>query len=507
MTNRDQPSDLHPEGGALVWLLVPNLLAAERISSTLADRYSMHDTRVEVVEGPPSEVLPRIRQRIGGAPLGFVAVDEIAALAALSHGADEIMVWPVADDRIIHGFFDRTQLRASLRKGQENDSAALAHAEKLSALGTLVAGVAHEINNPLMALRLSIEACMSLVGPIASGRQLLEEMQTASTAIGSVVRDLRVFTGGASDREEAQLLDTNDVIEQALRLVGREISMVARVERDYARALPRVVVPHGRLTQVLVNVLLNAAHAIGDVEREAHRVRIATRADAEYVAISISDTGPGIASDALVHIFDPFFTTKRSGLGTGLGLGISRSIMRDLGGDLIVESVHGSGATFIALLPLPDHVTLRNAYLHNRDEPVRKLTSARRTVLVVDDDERILKAYARMLASTCDVLSAADGQEAIDLLSSGSSPDVVVTELRLPTLDGPALFEWLRRERPKLAARTLFVTSEEERERYRAFLGTTANSVLTKPVLANQLWAELVQLLDQEPIAAPRARL
>jgi len=543
VTNSDEPNVPETEGGVGVWLLVPSPAVGDRISATLADRYSTHDTRIELAEGPPSEVLPRLRQRVGGAPLGYVAIDEVAALDALSHGADEVMVWPVSDDRVIHGFFDRTQLRAALRKGQERSQASMVHTEKLSALGTLVAGVAHEINNPLMALQLSIEACMSLMTPLANvvhelsvwssrgwgatpeqvqmlhdlaltgaprveGRQLLEEMLAASSAIGSVVKDLRVFARADGDREEAQMLDANDVIDQALRLVGREIGMVAHIERDYARALPRVVVPHGRLTQVLVNILINAAHAINDVQREVHRVRITTRADTEYVAISISDTGPGIASDALSHIFDPFFTTKRTGLGTGLGLSISRSIMRDLGGDLIVESVHGSGATFIALLPLPDHATMRKAYLQNRGAAVRRTLSKRYTVLVIDDDERILKAYARMLASSCDVIMASDGQEAIDLLSSGSSPDAVVTELSLPDVDGRALFEWLRRERPLLAARTVFITAESTRERFRGFLEENALNALTKPIGGNELWAALASLVNQRATSSgppPRA--
>ena len=532
MTNNDEPSIPEVESGVGVWVLVPSPAAGDRISATLADRYATHDTQIVVVDGPASEFLPRLRERVGGAPLGFVAIDEVMALEALSYGADEVLVWPALDDRAIHGFFDRTQLRASLRRGQEQNRAAMVHAEKLSALGTLVAGVAHEINNPLMALQLSIEACMSLMTPLTNvvhelnvwsnrgwgatpeqvqmlydlaltgaprveGRQLLEEMLVASSAIGSVVKDLRVFARADGDREEAQMLDANDVVDQALRLVGREIGMVAHIERDYARALPRVVVPHGRLTQVLVNILINAAHAINDVQREVHRVRVTTRADTEYVAISISDTGPGIASEALSHIFDPFFTTKRSGLGTGLGLSISRSIMRDLGGDLIVESVHGSGATFIALLPLPDHATMRKAYLQNRDAAVRRPLSKRHTVLVVDDDQRILKAYARMLASSCDVIMASDGQEAIDLLSSGSTPDAVVTELSLPDVDGRALFEWLRRERPALAARTVFVTSEATRERYKAFLADALNGTLTKPVSANELWAALANLVNK----------
>ncbi|HVY26421.1 MAG TPA: ATP-binding protein [Polyangiaceae bacterium] len=515
-----------------VLLLVPYLGCVERLRGTLADRFESEDIRVELVSGPPAEVLSNARRQMGGAPIGFVVDDEVSALEALTAGADEVLIWPPRDDSAIQGFFDRVKLRATLRRGQERANAALVHAEKLTALGTLVAGVAHEINNPLTALQLGIEASANLLSPLAKvaselemwasrgwgatpeqiqtlhalvdsgaspqeGRQLLDEMLGAIASIANIVRDLRIFARSDAGREEAQLLDVSDVIDQALRLAGREINVLARIERDYARDLPRVLVPHGRLTQVLVNVLANAAQAIREVERPAHRVRIVTRSDGENVAISISDTGPGIAPHILEHIFDPFFTTKRAGYGTGLGLSISRSIMYDLGGDLIVESVHGSGATFILLLPIPDYASVRRAYLRQRTvTATRSQPAPKRTVLVVDDDDRVLSAYARALGRSCDVLMASDGREAVELLSSGSQPDAIVCELALPELDGKALLEWLERERPELARRTVFVSSETTQQQYEDFVGQLANCVLTKPVSAGALLTALNEVAD-----------
>jgi DNA-binding NtrC family response regulator len=134
--------------------------------------------------------------------------------------------------------------------------------------------------------------------------------------------------------------------------------------------------------------------------------------------------------------------------------------------------------------------------LRNHATAVRAQPTVRRTVLVVDDDDRILKAYGRMLGSAFDVMMAQGTQEAIDLLSSGSNADALVTELSLPDVDGRALFEWLVRERPKLAASTVFVAADATRERYAPFLSEIKNSVLTKPVAASDLWAALDALVS-----------
>jgi two-component system, NtrC family, sensor kinase len=331
--------------------------------------------------------------------------------------------------------------------------------------------------------------------PSSEGSQLFEEMLIASKAIADIVRDLRIFARSDERSEGRQIVEVADLIDQVLRLVGREFPTQVIVERDYAPGLPKLVVPPGRLSQVLINVLMNAAHAIRDIERPVHRVRISTRADDQHVAITVSDTGPGIAPTTLDHIFDPFFTTKRVGTGTGLGLSISRSIMMDMGGDLIVTSVHGDGATFIALVPLPDETSLRAAA--TAAVISRTLSSRERpSVLFVDEDNQILRAYSRALGRECNVLLAEDGQEAIDLLSSGSTPDAVVTELSLPQIDGAAFYAWLRNERPGLATRTVFVTAHSTTLEYKSFLRDVSNPVLLKPVNAPTLKAAIDDVIS-----------
>ena len=156
----------------------------------------------------------------------------------------------------------------------------------------------------------------------------------------------------ARPHEEAQpeLVDVGDLVDQVLRIVRREIEQTAVLERDIDRDLPPLLVPRTRLAQVLTNVLINAAHAVREVERSVHRVRISARADDEAVAIVVSDTGPGIAPDDVDRIFDPFYTTKRQDLGTGLGLSISYGIVAGMNGVLLAENGE-DGAIFRIELP------------------------------------------------------------------------------------------------------------------------------------------------------------
>ena len=322
-------------------------------------------------------------------------------------------------------------------------------------------------------------------------------MESALEAIAQIVRDLRVFARSDED-EQPQIVHLPDLLDQVIRIVGREVTTRGNLERDYAPDLPVLALPRARVAQVIANVLVNAAHALDEIRRPVHRVRISARADTEAVAISIADTGPGIAPEALDRIFDPFFTTKADRNGTGLGLSISRSILRRIGGDLIVESVHGVGATFVALIPLTDPASLREAYQRTskvRQAPV--VSAARSSILVVDDDDRILRSYPRILQGRFDVIAAADGQEAIDLLASGSNPDVILTDLAMPGVDGRELYAWLVENRPELARRTIFVTGGPTTERHAEFLSRVKNPVYEKPIRAEALVAVILETLSR----------
>lgn len=483
--------------------------------------------RFDVWTGDAQEAVADHRAIDPSAPIAVITEDEPQALAALASGADEVSVGTDVSAASLAVLADRAEARARLRAENHRLQASFAHSEKLVALGTLVAGVGHEINNPLSAVMLSVEVAHRRVVPLLqtamdlsrarrSGEdtsallerldklsqperasrdalRIFEDIGSAADAIASIVRDLRVFA--RTDQEESpEPIDVEQLVDHAIRLVGREILQRGMIERDYAPDLPKLVIPRNRVTQVLVNVLVNAAHAIREVERPVHHVKITARADEDFMAIAISDTGPGIAPESLSRIFDPFYTTKRQELGTGLGLAISRSILRRLGGDLLVESVYGDGATFVCFLPIPSRDAPRERAKPSKTRsdtvPARHSSS----VLLVDDDERMLRSYSLLLNPDYRLITALDGRDAIELLESGSTPDFAVIELDLPIADGTVLWHWLREHRPQLARHTVIVTGAASKEAFAEFLNDHPGPVLHKPVRGEELLQVLSEL-------------
>jgi signal transduction histidine kinase len=482
------------------------------------------------IDGDPQQAVVALRERVGLLPIGAIVRDEPAVLAAIVGGADDATVLATVDAVSLAVFVDRVELRARIRAEGQRLHATFAHAEKLTALGTLVAGVGHEINNPLSAMMLSIEAArrhmlpaleltwevaravrrgeappksaLDRLGVLGAAQErvsrdatrIFDDIGTAADAIASIVRDLRVFA--RTDPEEPlELVAVEDIVDHALRLTGHELMQHALIERDYAPNLPKLVVPRNRVTQVIINVLINAAHAIRELERPVHRVRVSARADDEFVALAITDTGPGIAPEALGRIFDPFFTTKRQEMGTGLGLAISRAILQRLGGDLSVESVYGDGATFMCFLPIPSLDSVRSAWHRTDASPRSAPPAVASSVLVVDSDERVLRSYVRLLNPLHRLLIAQDGRDAIDLLESGSEPDMVLLELDLPEVDGRRLLAWLAEHRPALHRRALVVTSASSEPQYEAFLSSYPGAVMHKPVHGEELLGEIARLV------------
>ena len=248
----------------------------------------------------------------------------------------------------------------------------LAHLDRLASLGTLAAGISHEINNPLTYvitnLQLIDEELPSLMGAMITagrprgehpgpdlmarfremGAQLRDAIEGAERIRG-IVSDVKTFSRAGYDRRTN--VDVRTVLDSSLKVVMSEIKHRARLVKEYAM-VPPVFASPGQLGQVFLNMLLNAAHAIEPADPEVNTIRVATRTTPRgEVVIEISDTGSGMTTDVQRRIFDPFFSTKPVGLGTGLGLSICHGIVRSLGGNITVESQLGAGATFRVTLP------------------------------------------------------------------------------------------------------------------------------------------------------------
>jgi CheY-like chemotaxis protein/two-component sensor histidine kinase len=305
--------------------------------------------------------------------------------------------------------------------------------------------------------------------------EIMRDVREGAVRVRDVARDLKVFSRGDDLRRTT--VDVREVLESSLRLAHTEIRHRAQLVREYGD-VPVVVANPSRLGQVFLNLAVNAAQALPDGDAEHQRIHIVTRFEPpERVIVEFRDSGHGIPASILPRIFDPFFTTKPVGVGSGLGLGICYRIIRELGGDIEVESREGEGATFRVTLPMahePDAPGISPDALAVR--PVR-----RARILVVDDDVLVGTTLRRVLEGAHDITSIADARIAREMISSGTRFDLVLCDLMMPNLTGMELYRALEREAPEMAARMVFMTGGAFSGEARSFLAAVEPRVLDKP--------------------------
>ncbi|MBF5043491.1 MULTISPECIES: PAS domain S-box protein [Myxococcaceae] len=378
----------------------------------------------------------------------------------------------------------------------------LVQSEKLAAAGQLAAGVGHEINNPLAFVMGNLDFALSALqgspAPATSSpasltevHQALSEAREGADRIRRIVADLKLFS--RADESALVPVDLHAALEFSLSMAMPQLRHRALVERSYGEP-PRVCANEGRLSQVFLNLLVNAAHALPEGSASEHRVRILTRREGGSAVVEISDTGCGMSPEVLERAFEPFFTTKAVGAGTGLGLSICHGIVRGLGGTLSATSTKGQGATFRVVLPAWEGAAA--------GEPARAparatAPSARRRVLVVDDEPGIAHLLQRIIGREHEVVVAHSGRSALELLARDPGFDRIFCDLMMPDGTGMDVHAQLAERQPELLGRVVFMTGGDFTARSRAFLQQPALVRIEKP-----FQPELVRQLVHQ--AAPR---
>jgi signal transduction histidine kinase len=451
----------------------------------------LSDYSMPQFSGP--EALKLVKSR--GLDLPFIivsgAVGEEAAVSAMRSGAhDYVLKQSLA--RLCPAV-ERELREAALRAERKRMQDQLTISDRMVSVGTLAAGVAHELNNPLAALIANLDLLVRDLSRFSGDRALADSLGDVFAELGDaresaarmrhIVRDLKLFSRANDD--ETGAVDVHRVLESSLRMARNEIRHRALLVKEYGN-VPFVQANEARLGQVFLNLLINAAQSIVEGDAEHNQIRVSTRQNGlGEVVIEVGDTGAGIPTEHLTRIFDAFFTTKPADLGTGLGLSICHRIIRSFAGELEVESQVGKGSIFRVVLP-----SAASAEEPVPEAPPASSVAARRgRVLVVDDEPMIATAIGRTLALEHDVIVASAATSALERIQRGEEFDVILCDLMMPQMTGMDLYDELVRTAPGQADRVVFLSGGAFTAAARAFLEDVPNQRLEKPFDTRQLLA------------------
>jgi two-component system NtrC family sensor kinase len=366
----------------------------------------------------------------------------------------------------------------------------LLQSEKMSAIGQLIAGVAHDLNNPLA----SVVGFSDLLGEAADVPPRLAEplavIRQEAERASAIVRNLLSFA--RRQEGERQLQSIRPILESTILLLKNQL-MAHKIELTFTAepGLPEVEVHANQIKQVFVNIINNATQAIRGANRGRGRITVLAKCWLDGLAVSISDNGPGMPESVAQHVFEPFFSTKAEGEGTGLGLSICQGIVTEHGGSMTVDPGPGTGATFIVELPGAARARLAAA------EPAAEAlpppptppipTAERLRVLVVDDEPHILHYLQATLESWGHtVVLASDGSQA--LKRALTQPfDLIICDLRMPRLGGREMYQTLAQMHPAVAERIVFATGDTVRGDTLQFLERLGRPFLHKPFKLDEL--------------------
>jgi len=410
-------------------------------------------------------------------------------LLVSAHGTYEWALRAINDARVHACLTKPVDFDALLTRlsGLRAERSRLVQAERLAAVGELIGGLAHELNNPLTAVTGFAELLL-LDLEDRSQRSDVEKILVASRRAGRIVKNLAAFA--LPSRPDLEIVDLNALIKAVAGTRRAEMTdrgVELKVELDVSE--PGCRGDPAGLREVFRALLDNALAAVLEREGGGGVIRIGTELRGDRVVVRVEDNGPGIAEAEMGRIFEPFYSTRNDRPGRGFGLSMAHGVVAVHGGEILADTEPGQGSRFEVVLPAIGHEAGQIA-LEEQDAPGRL---AGITALVVDDEEQVRDFLTRVLERQQAAVRTADsGTTALALLREGLDPDVIVCDLRMPVMSGPAFFRAVQGERPELAGRFLFVTGDTVTAEAREFVAEQTQAYLGKPFTA----ADLVQAVQ-----------
>ncbi|MEO9895760.1 MAG: PAS-domain containing protein [Paracoccaceae bacterium] len=366
--------------------------------------------------------------------------------------------------------------------------------EKLSALGELLAGVAHELSNPLSVV---VGYAMMLRDEV-SEKPFIEKIDRIALSADRCVRIVKMFLALAREKPaEPQVCKIENLLESAIALSSGGIETVGgHIELHCASNMPSVTADPDHVTQVFTNLIVNATHAVADLGAKAHvHIQAYCEPDGRSIAIDVEDNGPGVPKDIQQRIFDPFFTTKEVGSGTGFGLAFSHRVVSAHKGTLTLEAPTNGGALFRVRLPVSECAT--------EVQPIKARAVANNDlslpILLLDDDDSVAGVLAEILADagySVDVVHAA--KDALAWCDQRAY-SCILTDIRMPDMDGRAFYAALQDKHANHVDRVIFLTGDTLNPDIAQFLEETGCICLEKPILPNDLLAQVRRLTTRGP--------
>jgi two-component system, NtrC family, sensor kinase len=376
--------------------------------------------------------------------------------------------------------------------GERQIQSKMLQTEKMAALGQLVSGIAHELNNPLTAIMGYAQLLLGRVldpARLSEAKKVFQEAERARR----IVKNLLYFA--RENKPERTRVDVNEIVERTLALRSYELKIEnILVECDLASGLPQTMADPYQLQQVVLNLVVNAEQALLEERGQGHvriRTSLSTRrashSNGHKILLEISDDGPGVPLEIASRIFDPFFTTKPPGVGTGLGLSIVYGIVQQHGGEVTFESRPGTGTRFMVEFPVtPVPAAAEHAAIVPQPPRHPGAVPAGR-ILVVEDEPTVAQLIVDVLREEGHQAEAVlDSQEGLTRLSRGQY-DLVICDLRMPRLDGPAFYDALVRAGSSIRNKILFTTGDTLAPRTLEFLKPKSLPCLPKPFLVEEL--------------------